>query len=77
MKKELNLMERLLSQSLNAGNHIYEESKDKLEVLGDHLKEQTQEIAQSVHDKPLPSALIAIGIGAIISGIILLNIKKD
>jgi len=68
--------EQLLSKTMEYGSHLYAGGKEALDELGGQVKEGTHKFAQRVHDEPLPSLLIAIGIGVILSGWILSKLSK-
>ncbi|KTD38558.1 hypothetical protein Lnau_0546 [Legionella nautarum] len=56
--------------------HLLDKTKDALDEFGDQVKDRTHKIVHKVHDEPIPSLLIAIGVGVILSGLLLSKLSK-
>lgn len=57
-------------------DQFFDKTKDALDEFGDQVKERTHKIAHRVYEDPVPSLLIAIGVGVILSGLLLSKISK-
>ncbi|KTC87492.1 MULTISPECIES: hypothetical protein [Legionella] len=65
-----------LGKTKKLGSHLYAEGKDALDEFGDQVIDKTHKMAHKIHDEPIPSLLIAIGVGVILSGLLLSKLSK-
>ena len=68
--------EHFLDKTTKLGSHLYSGGKEVVDELGEQAKEQAHKIAKRVNEEPIPSILIAIGVGIILSGLILSKFSK-